>query len=354
MGSADGVTACSVAVTRGEPPKTRPSAIGAAIFIAFAVLCLGALTLVVSSQRGCGGSVAITPPGTPGGDPVAGATEAAALISWRDAGRLREHWGSTPDLDPAAALLAIDPELARRGYVAAGEAEAPREMPFDVDVPAMEGSCGVLEIISEGTARIDGADASGEPRAQASDPSALALGLCGPGPVHVDGLGAARIRVWHLPGLVPAHARATGMPADAVLAHAEAETILRARGWEPIDEALAVALPVGSSGSLSAPVAPSSGCVMWVAALVGAGRAGGHAVVDYAVDRGLTMIASCDPASGSGWQVSYSAHGADPGAAYMRPWRARASGAPTLPGTAGATLSAGSVRMAAGGIALPE
>jgi hypothetical protein len=89
--------------------------------------------------------------------------------------------------------------------------------------------------------------------------------------------------------------RATGLPIDVALAHAEAEVLLRGRGLAPEPEV--VALEVGPGpGRFEVPMTrvPSSGCVFFVVVGVGAGSPfGAWSPTDVARERALAGAARC-------------------------------------------------------------
>jgi hypothetical protein len=210
-------------------------------------------------------------------------------------------------------------------------------MPFDVTPTDLAGTCGVVVVIGDVGATIRGAGIASGTQYDALDPSAFTIASCGDDPVHVDGVGGATTRVWLYPGLTASLLASTGLSADALLAHAEAEHILRALGYAPTDEVLEVPVVVTSTGafaSLDAPTLPASGCVPFVAYVVGAGRASlPTGQTDFLDDRALSAVIGC--ASGDGWSLTLVDDATLGARAFVR-----AYGAGSAPST---TLSVGSV-----------
>jgi hypothetical protein len=284
-------------VARGESPKERPSFPGAAIGAAFLAFCLCAITGVALTTRECNAppaSVAVTP------EPFVGTIASFHSLSWRDTERVRNGAaGVVPDAASARALL--ESSLTTRGYVPApAEGLAPVvTLPGDFETPSMAGSCGVLVVVADGAGTLTSAEVSGEGGATetfvAHDPSALAIPLCGAQRVHVLGSGAAGAHVWHYPGLTPEVVEATGLPPEVVLAHAEAEVLLRVRNLVPRDEVAVIEVPSGA-GPQTIPLTRTapSGCVPMVAVVVGGGDPiGSWSPVDRITDRALLGLAVC-------------------------------------------------------------
>jgi hypothetical protein len=283
-------------VARGESPKERPSFPGAAIGAAFLAFCLCAITGVALTTRECNAPpVGVAP--TP--EPFVGTIASFHSLSWRDTERVRNGaTGVAPDA--ASARTLVESSLRTRGYV-----PAPAEglaavvtLPGDFETPAMEGSCGVLVVVADGAGTITRAEVGAEGASEtftAHDPSALAVPLCGAHRVRVLGTGAAAAHVWHYPGLTPDVVSATTLPADVVLAHAEAEVLLRARNLVPRDEVAVLEVPSGP-GTQTIPTARtvSSGCVPMVAVVVGGGDPmGSWSPTDRITDRALIGLAVC-------------------------------------------------------------
>lgn len=281
-------------MARGEPPKGRsllPDVTIGAVFLAF---CLCAATGAALTMRDC---VPSPVPVAATLEPFVGATAMFHALSWRDSERARSGTAS-PDGPRARAV--VESSLSMRGYV-----PAPTEglatlvsLPGDIETPAMGGSCGVLVIVSDGGGEITAAEVSADgavERHLAHDPSALAVPLCGAHRVHVEGTGSVGGHVWHYPGLTPELVAATTLPADVVLAHAEAETLLRAQALVPRDE-IAVIEVSGGAGTRSIPLARTiaTGCVPFVGVVVGGGDPmGSWSPTDRISDRALLGLALC-------------------------------------------------------------
>lgn len=325
---------------------------GSAILAVFVASALGALAFVVVTTRACASCNAALYGAITTGDPYVGASTAAGELGWRDAARARAAWGAPVPPDPIAAAAGIETLLRARGYVAAEgmTLAVARELPMDLPVPELGGGCGVVEIIGEPATRIAGA-AVGSVRTEAADPSVLTVGACGDGSVHVDGVGRATARVWHLPGLTPADVEATGLPPDALLAHAEAERVLARYGYVATSDLVRVPLPSGASPAIVAPLpTPASGCVPWVVVAVGAGHASTGVVTDHAPDRTLALAITC--ATRAGWDVTSTALGGSIATAWARAYRPPGSGA-ALPGESPSTIGAARIVTDPAAIVLP-
>jgi hypothetical protein len=284
-------------VARGESPKDRPTLPGAAIFAAFGAFCLCAITGVALTTRECAAAVQ-PPPVTP--EPFVGTIAAFHALSWRDTERLRASPGAVPPPDAARARALLEGALTARGYLPAASAGlAPLvSLPADFEVPTMEGSCGVLVVVPEGSgtlARAEVAGVSGPGRFEAHDPSAMAVPLCGNQRVHVEGSGRAAGHVWHYPGLTREIVEATGLPVDVALAHAEAEVLLRGRGLQADGQVVVLeAGPGPTRVSIPLTRTAGSGCLFFVVVAVGAGDpVGSWSPTDAAADRALVGAARC-------------------------------------------------------------
>jgi hypothetical protein len=271
-------------------------------------------------------------------EPFVGATTSFGQLGSRDAARASSYYGATLGPDPVAARRSVEGVLTSRGYVAGATAEsALMQMPFDFTPTDLDGSCGVVLVLGDVGAIIQRAGAVGGDAFAAVDPSAFTVATCGTAPVHVEGIGGAMVRAWLYPGLTPSALASTGLSADALLAHAEAETILRRLGYEPVNEV--VTMPVTSTPgglSLEAPETPASGCIPFVAYVAGAGTASlpfGRS--DFLVDRTLSSVVGCR--TGPGWQLTMYDDATASATAYVRAYRAGAG--PTTTNTAGSIVS---------------
>jgi hypothetical protein len=323
-------------MARGESPKDRPSSVGIALIGAVGLAALLTLFCVVSSMRGFRGDATVSPYPTPGlGEPFVGASTSFGVLGSRDSARATAYYGGALAPDPTAARPILEGTLASRGYVVGTSAESPiLQMPFDFTPTDLDGSCGVVLLIGDLGALIQRAGVLSGDTFSAIDPSAFTVATCGTAPVHVEGIGGATARVWLFPGLTPSTLASTGLTADALLAHAEAETLLRRLGYEPVDEVIelgATSTGAGAFATLDAPHLPSSGCIPFVAYVVGAGRATlpfGRS--DYLDDRALSATVGC--ASGTGWALTLVDDGTLGATAFVRAYRA--GGGPTSISTA--------------------
>lgn len=340
-------------MARGESHRAAGNPIGAAVLAIFGVAALTALAFVVVTTRACASCEAAFYGAMRTGDPYVGASTAARELGWRDAARARAAYGAPVPSDPVAAATSIEALLRARGYVAAeGLAlDGPRELPMELGVPELGGGCGVLEVIGEPGTRIERAMAGGA-TTEAADSSVLTLGACGEAPVRVEGIGRVTARVWHLPGLTPADLGATGLPVDALLAHAEAERLLARYGYVATSDLVRIEVSGATSPTMLSLPSPPSGCVPWVVAVVGAGRSSTGVLSDHAPDRALALAVTC--ATRSGWDVMVSSPGGAgaPATAWARAFRPPGSGA-ALPSDAPSTIGAARVVPDPGAIALP-
>lgn len=315
-------------MARGESPKERPLSIGLAIVAVVAVATLCALFSVVTSNHTPASSpyTPYAPAGPP--EPFTGATASFATLSSRDSTRATLVAGGSLTRDPRAAAIALEGALRDRGYVVgATEASAPQVLPFDAIPPDLEGACGVVLLIGDVTTTLTAAGASGAPLLRAVDPSAFTVAACGTDPIRVEGSGAVTMRTWLMPGLTPSALASTGLSADALLAHAEAETLLRRRGYVPegeIVETAGSATTAGGFVTATLPLVPPAGCVALALYVEGAGQPqltpGRY---DYLPDRALTGAVSCSDTTRSwepvlvddatvGARVFWRAYGASP------------------------------------------
>lgn len=323
-------------MARGESPKERPSFPGAAIGASFLAFCLCAITGVAMQTRECN---AIATPAAPLREPFVGTTAMFHALSWRDTERVRGLGASvTPDAARARTLL--ESSLITRGYVPApAEGLAPlATLPSDFEAPTMAGSCGVLLVVGDGPAALTRAELTVDGTTEAfvaHDPSVMAIPMCGDQRVRVEGTGSAAAHVWHFPGLTPDIVRDTTLPVDVVLAHAEAEGLLRSRGLAPLDEVAVIEVPSGT-GPQPIPLgrAVSSGCVPFVGVVVGGGGAvGSWTPVDGATDRAMIGLAACATRTDVNPTIVVPSGTAR---VYVRPFRAIGGGAPPVLGSTGA------------------
>jgi len=339
-------------MARGDSPTPSDRPTNLALLGVLGVTAFAALLLVVVTTRAVESWSASFAAGGLSGDPYPGASAAAEQLSWRDTARLREAFGAPPPHDSAAAIAAMEGELRRRGLGTDSTYLPAATLPADLDVLALEGACGLLVLEAEATSRLT---AAGRPAGlrSADDPSLIALGACGRGPFRVEGVGSARVRVVLVPGLVESDVERIGLPEDVLLAHAEAEWLLRGAGYVPSDELVRLDATgaAASSGELAALPQPPSGCVPWAVVVVGAGRLRSmtaSAPADHAAERGLGLAISCagDPST----HLALADDGSGGYVAWARPYTLVA--VPSLPAPRLRSLERASV-VAASEITLP-
>lgn len=303
-------------MSRGESKKSEPRSGAYGVWAVFGALVLGVVFFVLSTTRACDMDPAA---GSGDPEPFAGASAAFAELGWRDC---------VDGLDPGAELRA---RLARRGYVRHGEPSSV-ELPIGRTVEDLEGACGVVVVVGDPGAMLDRVAVGDEtPRPPCGAPVA-ALGVCGIANVSVTGTGQARLETWSFPGLPPRDVERTGIEADLLLAHAEAETIFARRGWSPGERALIT--DVAAPTRLFDPPGPPSGCVPFV--IAGRGLSAGQSqwdgaplAYDRATDRLLLGVATC-AGRGPG-QITFDDPGSNGGRLVVLPY-AQAHG-PSLPGS---------------------
>ena len=281
--------------------------IGLAILAVVGVASICAVFSVVSSMRTPSPAYTSYAPPAPV-EPFRGATSAFGTLGSRDSTRALLGSGTALARDPLGARTALETTLRDRGYVVGTTAESPASpLPFDAPAPDLEGACGVVLVTGDGATTITRAGTGGTTFASV-DPSAFTVALCGPGNVHVEGVGHASLRTWLFAGLTPAAMTSTGVSADALLAHAEAERMLRRRGYVPIDELIEVVPTVATAGgiiTLHLPTTPAAGCIPFVAYIEGAGRPQlpiGR--FDFLEDRALSGAVACAVTSRN-WEPMY-------------------------------------------------
>jgi hypothetical protein len=273
-------------VARGESDKSvaRSSALG--VWGVFGAISLGVILSVVWSTRSCDSD---PPPPPAMTDPFARARNVA--LGWRDC--VPEYPDPPRDLDAA---------LRNRGYVRVAAPGLAHELPMTITTEDLDGACGVVAVIGEPTSTINSIGAAG----QQSFPSCVArlttIGVCGVTTVRAAGIGQARAAIWTFPGLTPQAIEDTGIPADAALAHAEAEALLARQGIRPTPQVLV--MQRGASDPLELPPgpAPPQGCAGWVTTTVGFGPVEGYGSGmgshSSARERGLVLSLSCSDGSG--------------------------------------------------------
>ncbi|MFO0681307.1 MAG: hypothetical protein U0234_04610 [Sandaracinus sp.] len=317
-------------MARGESPKDRPFSIGLALGAIVGIAALCTLFGVAASFRASSAPTYAYPgPGVGLAEPFRGATASFATLTSRDSARATQMGGAALSRDPLLARATAESALRQRGYVEGATAEsAVLPLPAELTPADLDGACGVVLAIGDGGTSLTRGGVVGATSFRAADPSALTIASCGTAPIRFEGTGNVVVRTWLLPGVVPAALTSTGAPADAVLAHAEAEIALRRLGYTPSAELVEItptATTAGGFVTLRAPVTPSSGCIPFVVYVEGAGRPQiPPGRFDYLEDRGLVGAVSC-AVTGSGWEPSF----VDDSTVGARVWlRAYTSGAP--------------------------
>lgn len=245
------------------------------------MIVLFAGLLVVLAMRGCedngGGAVARATPA-----PVVDAQHAFARLGDRDG------IGVWPQ-------RAID--LGARGYERLPEVGAPREVPFTAETTALDGLCGVVQVVPEETSRVEAARLGALTLRPAVPEGLASFAGCGAAEVAAtSGTGQAALTTWVMPGLTPADVAASELPAEVALGLAEAEHALRADGWRATDRAIRAELAAGTTRW--DPPRPATGCVAWAVVGLGFDRLvatqGGHAIhEDGRAGRQLVGALSC-------------------------------------------------------------
>ncbi len=236
-------------MARGENEKTGLGKVGWGIGVGFTAICAIALYCVLTAKfRVFGGPVG--GPVSYRSEPFTGAYTTFAQIT--------HHACLVSTATTASA--AADDVFAKRGY-AAGSAWTPRALPFDGAPPDLEGGCGVVVFVGSGiTGHLLGATAG--PNCY---PGSAVVSACDGDRIEVQGSGTAEVRTFVFPALTPEVVRATGLPIDAYLAHAEAELLLRPLGWTPSDQIVRSTTTATGFSSVPVPFDPASGCVAWIA-----------------------------------------------------------------------------------------
>lgn len=336
-------------MARGEPAPRGRRGPGVAIAVAFGVLCLLALTLVLFTMRACDEIAAPTvPPVDP--EPFAGVTAAFAPLGSRGC---VEPAGPVTS-GPRDAMSEIDASLRARGYQASGDWSEPGPLPNRMLLDPLASSCGVVVAAAEPGGMLTSATA-GSTIVQTCRSEVLAVATCGEAIVEITGAGTARTRAYVMPGLTSTDVRESGVPADVILAHAEAEALLARSGFIPSDQLVVVDVaptgPSWASRAVASPPAPASGCVPWVAV----GRDVGSASVTWnsrLIDNdtrsdgfvaGLVVCAPSPSASVHETRLDAVDSDGDGGRVWMRPFEARTG--PAVQERAAPATTAGALRV---------
>ena len=249
-------------MSRGETGVRTGRSRGVAIGVSFALVCLGALTLVLKTT----GAIehfrapwAYTPPD----EPVVGVYSALSSVTGvcTTAAPGPVMPGPATRRDPGSNLGAW---LSEQGLVELPEAAHTLDLPATVDSTRLAGACGfALLSVEPGGSLTAWASSYGR-----TDRAASAYALCGIDTVSVAGTGSARARYFVLPGLTADAVETTGLSAPTLMRMAAAEASLARRGFVPGQryrvEPIAAG-PAGGTHRLTPPATPASGCVAWVA-----------------------------------------------------------------------------------------
>lgn len=252
-------------MARGESEAAGRKGTGVAIWAIFGVACLFTAFLVIRAT----GEPNVEPYELEMREPFPGAEGTSRLLGWRGCTGL--HGPAVPGTATTTSghQARLERDLAARGYTAIGEWSDPVPLPIQQSYPDLIGKCGVVAVVTEASAWLTH---TGDYPVCLND--ATTAGLCGTEEARFVGSGNVRVRVFEMPGLSEGDPGRTGMPSEALLAHAEAEVMLAPSGWTAglaiVDETLA---PLSGEHTLSPPAQPGSGCVPYVAVGLGVGNA---------------------------------------------------------------------------------
>jgi len=270
-------------------------------------------------------------------EPFPGARSALSGVGWRGClgGEVGPTVGTTA---PVIDTDSVDTALALRGYLADGAWSEPFALPFEQSVDGLRSSCGLVAFVAEGASYLSSGDADRGGRETVCDPHVLLLSMCDEGDVSAVGVGTARMRIFSAPGLTPDVLRATRLPVDIALAHAEAASALSVAGWVPTDEIIGVRVPASTATygvNVRAPKTPTSGCLAYVAVGSGLGRAriywpGTPLREEPTVDRFVATPVACGGTPYFDGSMSVEDAGRDGGQVYFRAYSPSASG-PAIP-----------------------
>lgn len=249
-------------MARGESEAKRSHGAAIAIWSIFGVACLGVAWVVV---RVSGAPDAPDDPfGT--GEPYPGIEGPLRTLSTRGCGLASGPRVGGPAL---AGPMDVEAHLERRGYVEAAPFDEPRTLPLIVADDQLEDACGVVAAVGVPGSYLESSQVGGQ-ATQPCDAGVILTPVCGGEEVALQGYGDVRVATFLMPGIFPDDS----LPADLVLAHAEAVTLLGDTGWSPIPEAIEGSFTAGTLDPL--PEHPSGGCVAYVVAGLGAGHVHGY------------------------------------------------------------------------------
>ncbi|NOY94420.1 MAG: hypothetical protein GXP55_24860 [Deltaproteobacteria bacterium] len=342
-------------MSRGEAGKGTSRSRGIAIGVSFALLCLGALVLVLRTTHTIENFR--SPWGwTPPREPVVGVFAALRSVSGVCPGQ-----SAGPTLpgapDPPSDLAT---RLGELGLVELPEAAETLSLPWAANRSLLDGACGLALINADPGSRLF-ADPSRRYRMLA------VVSVCDAGASLSSGAGTARARYFALPGLSADARAATGLSGPSLLRMAIAEAALSRRGFVPgrryAVETVAPAT-AGATHVLSPPATPSSGCVAWVAVGEGLsdanssfeGQPTGSSCAEGGLEEpgfvvALLSCASTGAGIGTG-EVSFFDPDGDGGRVYFRPFGISSVG-PRLQTSAPATTVGGLREISGGSIPLP-
>jgi hypothetical protein len=388
-------------MARGDGTTPSKRAPGAAIAAVSIVVCLGALTTVLwttdALKRMFGPGGLFDPHGVGVVDPVPGAQAALRGLGWRscpDGGgptvgerstiepswvhrrALARGYVAGPPSDTGGADGSPGGGAARGGAAGGRAAGAdgrgegpgvgsaedawsdPQRLPLEARFDA-PGACGLLAVVAEPGATLQRAEPLPRPRGEdtsragspsarpggslpeeACTPSFLLVAACDGDTIRVRGAGNARTRLYLAPGITIDTIRATGLPVDVALAHAEAAGQLERLGWTGEDEVVRDVPPASSLGTRRPPVMPKTGCTPFVVVGHGYGTGAvywpsGGPSQSPATDRFMLGVLACASGARPLWydgSFQYGHAGAPAGAAlYFRAFRVGPTAGPAVP-----------------------
>lgn len=304
-------------MARGESEAKQSHGAAVAIWSIFGVACLAVAWVVVRVSGD---------PDVP--DDPFGTTEPYPGIEGplRNLGARGCGLASGPRMGGPVTVGPMDAKahLERRGYIEAVAFGEPQTLPLIVPGDELEGACGVVAVVSTPSGYAERTEVAGETTLPC-DHGVIFTPLCGNEDVAIQGYGEARVAIYMMPGVLPHET----LPADVVLAHAEAVTLLGSSGWSPVPEAIHASATGGRLDDL--PEHPSGGCVAYVVAGLGMGHVHAHWMgrmvgQGNAPDRFLAGAVVCEHSRRT--EVSGSVPGTAP-TIVARPYRVE--GGPSVP-----------------------
>ena len=338
-------------MARGESEAAGRRGTGVAIWAIFGVACLFTAFLVIRAT----GEPDAEPYELEMREPFPGAEGTSRLLGWRGCTGL--HGPAVPGTAATTGghQARLERDLGARGYEALGEWSDPVSLPITDSYPDLIGKCGVVAVVTDGSGWLTHA---GDYPVCLSD--ATTVGVCGTEEARFVGSGTVRVRVFEMPGLSDGDPARTGMPSEALLAHAEAEVMLSHGGWTAglaiVEETVA---PRSGNHALTPPTRPGSGCVPYVAVGLGIGSArtswlGRNVAWSNAERRFVVAAIACAGSGMFGNRVTQVDVRDDNrgGTVWWRPYDATTAG-PSTAGSAATTTIGAATTAAATGLALP-